>query len=55
MSAFTVLEIYYPACNFTNGFCGWDNDRQPAWIIVNSTVKHVGRLTGKQGTFLSQY
>jgi hypothetical protein len=51
----SVLERYYPTCNFTDGFGGWGDDKQVAWIIVNSTVKDVGRLTGKQGTFPSQY
>lgn len=49
-----ILEIYYPDCNFTNGFGGWFNYGNPPWIIVNSTMKDIGRLTGKQGSFPSE-
>ena len=39
----------YPDCNFTNGFEGWTNNGSRRWIIVNSTMKDVGLLTGRQG------
>jgi hypothetical protein len=47
----SVLGIHYLDCNFTDGFGGWENLGQHDWIIANSTVKDVGSLTGKQGTF----
>ena len=47
----SVLGIHYLDCNFTDGFGGWENLGQHDWIIVNSTVKNVESLTGKQGTF----
>ncbi len=45
----SVLGIY-PDCNFTDDLGGWANQGDRAWIIVNSTTKDVGLLTGRQGT-----
>ena len=40
----------YPDCNFTNGFKGWTNSGRRSWMVVNSTMKDVGLLTGRQGS-----